>query len=141
MEREPRDGPEFESPEDEGIPDIGRPHPAKRATGDPQEGIVVPRDEPRASEDWGTTAAEQREEEPLEDRLREEVPDREPGQRPEAGRLVEEGSGLLDEEKDLVAPDLEEETGGLSAEEAAVRLEESPGGVVDHPDDYVEPEG
>ena len=140
MEREPRDAPEFESPEDEGIPDIGRPHPAKRATGDPQEGLVVPRDRPRGSEDWGTTAAEQRDEEPLGDRLREELPDREPGDRRGAGRLVEEGSGLVDEEKDLVAPSVEEETAGLSAEEAAVRLEESPRGVVDHPDDYVEPE-
>jgi hypothetical protein len=103
--------------------------------------MVVPRDEPRASEDWGTTAAEQRDEEPLGERLREEVPDREPGARRDAGRLVEEGSGLIDEEKDLVAPDTEEETVGLSAEESAVRVEEAPGGVVDHPDDYVEPEG
>ncbi|MDQ4004883.1 MAG: hypothetical protein M3135_01085, partial [Actinomycetota bacterium] len=120
MEREPHEGPEFESPEDEGIPDIGRPHPAKRATGDPQEGIMVPRDQPRGSEDWGTTAAEQREEAPLDDRLREEVADREPGERRGAGRLVEEGTGLRDQEKDLVASDSEEATTGLSAEEDAV---------------------
>ena len=95
---------------------------------------------PRAAEDWGTTAEEQRAEEPLEDRLADELPDREPRKRRGAGRLVEDGTGLEDQEKDLVA-DLDEETTGLTAEEEAVRLEDSPGGVVDHPDDYVEPEG
>lgn len=135
MDRERQNAPEHESPEDEGIPDIGRPHPAKRPTGDPQEGIVVPRDEPRAADDWGTTAAEQREEEPLGERLEEERPEVEPGERDAAGRLLDEGPP--DAEKDLVGEAADEEE-GLSAEETAVRVDESPRGVVDHPDDYVE---
>ena len=130
---------EHESPEDEGIPDIGRPHPAKRETGDPQEGLILPRDEARAAEDTGVTAEEQREGASLDERLTEERPDREPGQRDEAGRLIDDGA-VLDEEKDLVADAAEEELEGRSAEEEAVRIEDRPGGLTDGLDSYLEDE-
>jgi hypothetical protein len=69
-------------------------------------------------------------------------PNRNPGRRHDAGRLVEDGSGLVDEEKDLVADAAEDELEDRSAEEAAVRIdeEEEPGGVTDGPDSYTENE-
>lgn len=141
MERSSSTGPEHESLEDEGIPDIGRPHPAKKATGDPQEGLVAPRDRARGAADTGVTADEQREGASLGERLTEEEPDRDPGGRHDAGRLFEDGSGLVDEEKDLVADAAEEELEGRSAEESAVRIEEAaPEGTTDGPDSYLEDE-
>lgn len=131
--------PEHESPEDEGIPDIGRPHPSKRGTGDPQEGLVVPGEEPRAAEDTGVTAEEQREGAPLDERLGEEQADRESGERPDADRLVDESaSGLEDREKEEVADEAEGDRDGRTAEEAAVRVEDEPGGLTAGPDRYVE---
>ena len=139
MERDPNETSAHESAEAEGIPDIGRPHPLKRDTGDPQEGLMVPpRDEARAAEDHGVTAEEQREGLPLDDRLAEEVPDTEPGARETPGRLREEGFGFVDDEKDLVGEAAEDEVEDLTAEEAAVRVEETPGGLVGGPDSYLE---
>ncbi len=126
-----------EMPEDEGIPDLDQALPQKEETGDPQEGLVVPRDEPRAVEENGTTAEEQREGESLDERLaREEGEDR-PGSPMSAGTLAEEGSGLTDVEKDAVGEQAEAAE-GRSAEEEALRVEpEAPGGT-DRPDSYVE---
>lgn len=138
MEREPDRPSDYESPEDEGIPEGAGPVPGKEDTGDPQEGMLLPRDEPTAVEDTGTTAAEQREGQPLDERLEEEEPDREPGGRPEAGRLVEDDAGLGDEEKDEVADEAEEDNQGRSAEESAVRVEEEPGGLTGGPDEYTD---
>ncbi|HEV3475673.1 MAG TPA: DUF5709 domain-containing protein [Actinomycetota bacterium] len=129
--------PEYESPEDEGIPDDGRPHPKKIPTGDPQEGWLLPGDRPR-SEDWGNTAEEQREGESLDRRLGRDREDREPGGRHDSGRLREKGSGLTDHEKDEVATEAPADVEGRSAEEAAVRIEEEPEGLTDGPDRYVE---
>ena len=137
MDNIPETAPEHESPEDEGIPDIGRPHPAKRATGDPQEGLILPGESARAAESSGVTAEEQREGEPLEQRLAQELPDTEPGTRQEAGRLVDD-SAVLDDEKDLVADAAEDELEGRSAEEVAVRIEDAPEGLTDGPDSYLE---
>lgn len=71
-------------------------------------------------------------------------PKRDPSRRHDAGRLVEDGPGLVDEEKDLVADAAEDELEGQSAEEAAVRIddedEEEPGAVTDGPDSYTEDE-
>ncbi len=138
MDDKPRTEAEHESVEDEGIPELERPHPAKIATGDPQEGLMVPRDEPRGAEDWGTTAEEQMEGRPLADRLDAELPDTEEGQREQAGRLREEGFGLVDTEKDLVADEAEDDVDGLSAEEAAMRIEDPPPGVSTGPDTYLD---
>jgi hypothetical protein len=124
-------------PEDEGLPDLDPALPSKEATGDAQEGLVLPRDEPRAADDHGTTAEEQREGEELGGRLDREEPEGEEADRRQAGRLIEEG--LDDHEKDEVAEEAREDTEGLSAEEAAVRVEEDLRGGSDRPDDrYVE---
>lgn len=124
------------SPEDEGIPDPGRPHPLQRDTGD--EGLLPPGEEPLVLDDPGTTAAEQRRGAPLEDRLEEETPDREKGHRPRVGRLRERGRGLTDQEKDEIADEAPEDRDGATAEEAAMRVEDEPGGITGGPDSYVE---
>ena len=126
-------------PEDEGIPDLDPAHPRKEGTGDPQEGLMAPGDVPRAVDQRGTTADEQREGEPLDERLEQEQPDEEDRPREDAGLLVEEGSGLTDEEKDEVAEAVEAPE-GRSAEEDAVRVEEDPPGGTGGPDSYVEEE-
>jgi hypothetical protein len=126
-----------DSLEDEGIPDHGGPAPGKEATGDQQEGLLPPGDEPRAAEGFGTTAEEQREGESLEEKLEEETPDRNPREPRHMGRLVEEGSGLTDREKDEVAEEADADRAGFTAEEAAMREDEEPGGVTGGPDQYV----
>lgn len=126
-----------EMPEDEGIPDLDQALPEKEITGDPQEGAMLPRDEPRAVEEHGTTAEEQREGETLDERLAREEDQEGSGDRQQAGTLTEEGSGLTDHEKDEIA-DQAEAVEGRSPEEEALRVEpEAPGGA-DRPDSYVE---
>src|SRR5436309_15291386 len=61
--------------DDEGVPDLAGPIPAKDATGDPQEGMAPPGDRPRASTDWGATADEARAGEPIGVRVGRELPD------------------------------------------------------------------
>jgi hypothetical protein len=95
-------------------------------------------DEARGAEDMGTTAAEQREGQPLDERLTEEEPERRSSERRDAGRLVEEEAGLVDEEQDQVAEEAEEDKEDRSAEESAVRIEEEPGGTTGGPDRYTE---
>jgi hypothetical protein len=137
-ERRPEE--EADSPEEEGIPEHGGPAPGKRETGDQQEGLLPPGDEPRGAEGFGTTAREQRERESLDQKLAEEASDVEPGKRPGSGRLVEPGSGVSDEEENEVAEEADDDRSGLSAEEAAMRDEEEPGGLTGGPDRYVEEE-
>jgi hypothetical protein len=134
--------------EDAGLPDLEAGLPGKRITGDTQDDMPVPGDEPMAVDDFGTTAAEQREGEPLDLRLSREEPDvigevlaDEPGDaladeagdeldgEPDdderaAGRIVEtdEGAGP-DLEPDAVGFDVGTETGGMSAEEQALHVE------------------
>jgi hypothetical protein len=48
--------------------------------------------------------------------------------------------GLTDQEKDEVADEAEEDQQGLSAEEAAVRVEDDAPGGVDRSDSYVQEE-
>ena len=131
-----------EMPEDEGIPDLDQALPEKEITGDPQEGLVVPRDDPRAVEEHGTTAGEQREGETLDKRLAGEEKEEQsgPGTRESAGTLAEEGNGLTDVEKDEVG-ERAEAAEGRTAEEEALRVgPEAPGGT-DRPDSYVEGDG
>ena len=135
MQRDPRS-----ELENEGIPDLQDGYPEQSWAEDPQQ-APVPRDEPAALDDFGTTAEEQREGESLDGRLRREEPDpaldadparaaSEPG--PDvpvepAGRLVEEDEGARpDTEKDAVADDTGPDGGGFSAEEQAVRIEDEP---------------
>jgi hypothetical protein len=115
--------------EDEGIPDHLGAHPAKDATGDGQEGIFPPGDQPIAATDFGTTAAEMHEGESLDGRLARELPDPTvdaayPTDEGMAGRIVADDEGVrADTEKDAVAYDVGAAGGGLSAEEAAMHIE------------------
>jgi hypothetical protein len=128
--REP--GRDPESPlEDEGIPDMQDGTPQQQWAGDPQQ-QPVPGDEPLAADDYGTTAEEQHEAEPLDGRLaREEA---EPAPEDVAGtetgadarpiRLVEPDQGAApDTEKDMIGDDPGPDAGGYSPEERAVRIE------------------
>lgn len=110
---------------------------AKRITGDPQEEMAVPAERPIAVNDFGTTAEEERTNEPLDRRLAREEPeeqatgraDESPGadqpypEDPDerVGRLVETDEGArADDEKDAVAHSVGTDKGGFSAEERAM---------------------
>jgi hypothetical protein len=113
----------------EGIPDLEGPLADKVQTGDPQEGAPPPTDHP-ASLDYGVTADEQASPEPLDARLARELPaigeaatiaDDEPVELVVPGdREVDD----LDDEKDLVGQGFEPGTDGLTAEEAAVHVQD-----------------
>jgi uncharacterized protein DUF5709 len=111
--------------EDEGIPDLQDGYPQQEWAEDPQQ-APVPGDEPVALDDFGTTAEEQREGESLDGRLAREEPDRPPGEEsPRAGRLVQQDEGVRDDtESEEVATDVGADSGGFSAEEDAVRVED-----------------
>jgi len=103
----------------------------------------VPGDHPVAVDDFGTTAAEEREGEPLDLRLSRETPDlleraattpadeseQSDQPYPEApdervGRIVETDEGVRpDDEPDAVALDVGTDLGGFSAEERAMHIE------------------
>lgn len=102
----PRPAPEVT---EDGIPATSEIPEEVLLTGDPLEGELPPLDHPQAVTDWGTTAAEQLGE-PLEVRLRREVPDAAPD---------DEDGGIED---------------SLSAEEAAMRVVEDPSGLNYDPD-------
>lgn len=132
--REPDPGSELE---DEGIPDHSGALPGKVITGDAQEDYAVPGDEPVAADEFGTTAAEMREGEPLEDRLRREQPERS-GRRPtdddpypvdeeeRTGRFTEVREGGTNKEQDSWADDVGADGGGYTAEERAMHETEAP---------------
>lgn len=124
--------------EDEGVPDHEGPLPGKVDTGDPQEGIAPPGDEPPHSSDHGVTVDEQREGATLDTRLREEQPEREPNLDPEVstsepypsdeeeqgGRIVAPDEGAYhDEEKDSVGYDAGPDRGGYSTEERSMHID------------------
>lgn len=128
--------------EEEGLAGQEDGLPGKRITGDAQEGIEPPHDYPVAVEEYGTTALEQSEGEPLELRISREEPDvldavDEPASAEEdsdnpypvdrdehVGRIVEtDDGGLFDGEKDAVAYDAGTDLGGFSAEERAMHVE------------------
>lgn len=105
---------------------------------DPSEELEYPPDEPLAVDAYGTTPAESRWDEPLDERVDREEPEAGP-----AGgmRLVspDEGAGP-DDEADAVASSASGTTGAdLSAEESAVN-ETTPPPMGDG-DGYVEPDG
>ncbi len=112
----------------------------KRITGDAQDDMIVPRtDHPYAAEDWGTTATEQHEGEPLDVREAREEPDMAqhaldesadanepyPVDRDEhAGRIVDTDEGAReDTEADVVARSVGTDAGGFTAEERAIHIE------------------
>ena len=128
--------------EAEGIPDPGFSDPSQIVAGDTEATIEPPHDTALAVDEWGTTAAEQAEGEPLDARLAREEDDvlaavDQPADESEGadtpfderagqgvGRLVETDEGArTDTESDLVAGDVGTDLGGYSAEESAMHLE------------------
>ncbi len=128
--------------EAEGIPDPGFSDPSQVVAGDTEATIEPPHDTAVAVDEWGTTASEQAEGEPLDARLSREEDDvlaavdvaadesagadtpfdERAGQG--VGRLVETDEGArTDTEADLVAGDVGTDLGGYSAEESAMHLE------------------
>ena len=126
--------------EEEGLASPDPDDAAKRITGDPQEEIAVPAERPVAVNDFGTTAEEERTDEPLDQRLAREEPEKSASGRaddspgadqpyPEdpderVGRIVETDEGAReDDEKDTVAHSVGTDQGGFSAEERAMHVE------------------
>lgn len=128
--------------EDEGLASPESGLAGKRITGDAQDDMPVPGDNPVAVDDFGTTALEQQEGEPLDSRLAREEPDfaekattmpdtSEDADNPypvdreeRVGRIVETDEGAReDTEPDAVATDVGTDTGGFTAEERAMRIE------------------
>ncbi len=137
--------PHHASPEDEGMPDLQEASAEDPSTGDGQGEMLPPRDHPQAAEEHGTTALEQREGESLGGRLSREQPEAEISDdnlmtdigpddgsstvtdqdEPLAGRLVAPGGELsADETPEEVAADAGQDSGGFTAEEAAMHIEE-----------------
>jgi hypothetical protein len=115
----------------EGIPDLTEGAvEEKYLTGDAQEEELPPPSDEPASLEYGTTVAEQRRGEPLADRLAREEPDGEVTAGDDPVFLV----APEDEDIELDTDDDADETGravgrgreGMSAEEAAVHVEELP---------------
>ena len=128
--------------EAEGIPDPGFSDPSQVVAGDTEATMEPPHDTAVAVDEWGTTASEQAEGEPLDARLAREEDDvlaavdqpadesagadtpfdERAGQG--VGRLVETDEGArTDTEADLVAGDVGTDLGGYTAEESAMHLE------------------
>ena len=128
--------------EAEGIPDPGFAEAGQLEAGDTEATTEPPRDVAFAVDDFGTTAAEQHDGEPLDGRLAREEPDVlaavdlpadesatadtpfAEGAGQGIGRLVDpDQGGTSDTEKDLIGTDVGTDLGGYSAEESAMHLE------------------
>lgn len=111
---------------------------SNRITGDPQDDLIVPGDAPGAVDDFGTTAAEEQQSEPLGLRLSREEFDlgARADQSPTAdqpypedreewvGRIVETDEGARgDDEPDAVAHDVGTDRGAFTAEERTMHVE------------------
>ena len=119
----------------EGIPDLETPV-------NQDEGIIPPGDRPKAAEEFGVTAREERADEPIGERVKRERRDvtaddidLRDAERTydelegDEGRLVEPGSedvDAIDDEKDAIATLVGEDEGALSAEEAALHVTDNP---------------
>ncbi|SRR6266498_742154 len=99
--------------------------------GDELEARIEQADRPFASDSFGTTAEEQEEGEPLDQRLGEDRPDR----RPLDLQLAIEDFDAPDEEKQMVGQASLEHDHFVAPEEAAMTVRDRAPGAVDHPDD------
>jgi hypothetical protein len=130
---------------DDGIPATEEVRDEVLHTGDPGVGEMPAPDRPWGAEEWGTTEFEERAGEPLDLRLRREVPDREGRARRSGARLYEgngdDDGGFLDVEADLAGElDLSHDD-MLSPEEAAMTVRENaPGGTYDDSPGYLDDE-
>ncbi|HVE99473.1 MAG TPA: DUF5709 domain-containing protein [Mycobacteriales bacterium] len=131
--------------------------PTTGLTAEAQEGVTTPADRPVAAFDFGTTVQEQIDGEPLDGRLKREVPDAtleliealETGApdtedllgagSPTAGRLVEPDEGArTDDEADVIGRDAGLDDSAFSNEELAMHVvDEDDAGLTDDPDGYV----
>lgn len=128
--------------EAEGIPDPGFANPGQLEAGSSEAVLEPPHDAPLAADEFGSTAAEQRDGESLDGRLAREEEDvlsavtRAPDERAGSdtpfaersgqgvGRIVQPDEGARsDTEADMVAVDAGTDLGGYTAEEAAMHLE------------------
>ncbi len=143
------DADEWDSIEDEGVLDASDTLDDD-AVSDPLDVGIEPSDRWAGANRFGTTTAEQGAGESLEQLLAEEEPDVDPyaedaddedeltrrgyeGE-PRAGRLIADDEGFgEDREADSVARDAGIDSGGASAEEAAVHLVDDPDGPGDGP--------
>lgn len=113
--------------EAEGIPPIDDAPPGLHDQYNQVEGMMPPRDEPVGAEEFGITPEEERQQEPLAERVLREEPDVVPGDGDTVGRLVEADHGVVDfdEEETSVARETEDDD-ALSAEEAAMHITDRP---------------
>jgi hypothetical protein len=128
--------------EAEGLPDPGFADPGRLIAGDPEATTEPPHDTAVAADEYGTTAREQHDGEPLTERLDREQPDvlaavDQPADESMGaetpydekagagvGRLVEPDEGArTDVEKDMIASDAGTDLGGYTAEESAMHLD------------------
>src|SRR4051812_34523104 len=112
--------------EEEGLPQLYDPPPGQDLDTD-QTAPAIPRDRPLGVTEWGTTEAEERIDEPLYRRVRREEPDvdeRDAVEDRPAPRLLQPDSDIdeVDETAEEVALLGEDDSAGLSAEEAAVHI-------------------
>jgi len=99
--------------------------------GEELEAMIEQADRPFASKSFGTTAEEQGEGEPLDQRLREERPDKPPLDL----QLAIEDFDAPDDEKEMVGRASLEHDNFVAPEEAAMTVRDRAPGAVDHPDD------
>ncbi len=93
---------------------------------DPLDAGYIPNERPTAINDWGTTAEEMSEGEPLDLKLAQEEPDKPETDERRSGRLVGGDEGVReDHTAQLVATDVGVDGGAASAEEAAVHVEDT----------------
>ena len=114
--------------EAEGQPQLYDPPPGQDIDLD-QDGPVVPGDRPRGTTDYGITSAEERTDEPLARRVLREVPEVGDGEldgdeSPLAPRLLDPDSDIdeLDVTAEAYALEAEDDSAGLTAEEAAMHI-------------------
>jgi Family of unknown function (DUF5709) len=113
-------------PEAEGIPAIEDNPPGIDGDND-IEGMFPPGDSPVGVDEWGTTAREERLDEPLADRVRREQPDVEPGDPGDLGRIVEPDQGMIDfDTEERVIGTMTADDGGMTAEESAMHITDTP---------------
>jgi Family of unknown function (DUF5709) len=150
---DPSAGPDEDDLEDDGVLDASDTLDGDPGD-DPLDTGIAPPDRWSAGERFGTTPSEERQGESLDQLLAEEEPEADPyaEEEPEAdpyaeddlatdavpgdeqdarsGRLVAEDEGAHpDTERDLVARDVGIDGGAAGAEEAAVHIQDEPGGA------------
>jgi hypothetical protein len=119
--------------EEEGVPELEGQPASKVATGDSQEGLVPPGERPLMDSGYSVTAAEERQQDTVAERVWREEPDVMTGDLDDGsvGRIIEGGGfedvedSFVDDEKQnlgLDSGDFE----ALSAEESAMHITEDP---------------